>query len=419
MDPFFAARTQMALTLGFHIVIVCVSVVLPLITVLAEWRWLRTGELAYRELARRWAKATGVLFAVGVVSGTVLAFQMGTLWPGLMDRFGQVIGLAFTLEGMTFFLEAIFIGIYLYGWDRLPPRVHLLTGLPIVAAGFLGSIFVISVNSWMQNPRGFELGPGGEVIDVQPWALFTNPMLPHQAAHMIVGALMVGGFLIAGVYATGWLRGRRNLTTRLGFTIPFTIAAVAAPLQIVVGDIASRVVAEHQPLKFAAMEAIETTTSGVPLKAGPIEIPYAVSLLTHFDPHATILGMDEWPVADRPPDGVVHFAFQLMVGIGVALAGLALWYGLAWWRRRDLPSSRLFWIATIPAGGAAAIALLAGWTVTEVGRQPWIVYGVMRTSEAVNPAGGLAAGLYVITAVYLALGVATVAVLRYLGRVRS
>jgi cytochrome d ubiquinol oxidase subunit I len=419
MDPLLAARTQMALTLGFHIVIVCVSVVLPLITVLAEWRWLRTGELAYRELARRWAKATGVLFAVGVVSGTVLAFQMGTLWPGLMDRFGQVIGLAFTLEGMTFFLEAIFIGIYLYSWDRLPPRIHLLTGLPIVAAGFLGSIFVISVNAWMQNPRGFELEPGGEVVDVEPLALFSNPMLPHQAAHMIVAALMVGGFLIAGVYATGWLRGERNRSTRLGFTIPFTIAAIAAPLQIMIGDLASRVVAEHQPLKFAAMEGIKTTTSGVPLKAGPIEIPNAVSLLTHFDPNATIQGLDEWPVADQPPADVVHLAFLLMVGIGLVLAGLALWYGVAWWRRRDLPTSRLFWWCAVPAGVGAAIALLAGWTVTEVGRQPWIVYGVMRTSEAVNPAGGLAAGLYVITAVYLALGVATVAILRYLGKARS
>lgn len=409
----------MALTLGFHIVIVCVSVVLPVLMVLAEWRWLRTRDVAYKALARRWAKAAAVLFAVGVVSGTVLSFQMGTLWPGLMKQYGQVIGLPFTLEAVTFFVEAIFIGIYLYGWDRLPTRVHLLTGLPIVAASVLGSVFVISVNAWMQQPRGFQLGPDGNVVDVEPLALFTNPTLPYQSAHMILAALMVGGFLIASVYAAGWLRRRRDRQARLGFILPFTLAAAVTPVQVVVGDVITRVVSDRQPVKFAAMEGVEQTAAGVPFKVGPVEIPNGLSVLLRFDSDATIQGLDAWPVSEQPPTDVVHLAFQVMVGLGVALAALAVWYGLVWWRRRDLPRSRWFWRASAVAGLGGVVALEAGWTVTEVGRQPWIVYGVMRTAEAVNPAGGLAGGLYAVVAVYTALGVSTVLVLRRFRRSRA
>ncbi|GAA2086074.1 cytochrome ubiquinol oxidase subunit I [Actinomadura alba] len=422
---FAAARTQMAFTLGFHIVLASIGIGLPALMLLADWRALRTGDAVYRELAHRWAKATGVLFAVGAVSGTVLSFEMGTLWPRFMDTYGQVFGVAFALEGIAFFIEAIFIGIYLYGRDRLPPRVHLLTGVPIVLAGLLSAFFVVTVNAWMNQPRGFRL-VDGRVIDVRPLAAMFNPATPPQAAHLILASLMVCSFIVASVYAVALLRDRRRGVTdryhRLGFAIPFTLGAVLTPLQVIVGDWAVRFVADRQPIKFAAMEGIEHTEAGVPLKIGVFEIPNALSIALRFDPDATLRGLDAWPVEDRPPDAIVHLAYQLMIGIGVALLALAFWW--AWTHRhlirarRGRPGGRspvrwspwLLRAATL-AGVGAAIAMEAGWTVTEVGRQPWIVYGVMRTTEAVNPAPGLRFGLYVVLVVYAALAAATISVL--------
>lgn len=411
-----AARSQMAFTLGFHIILASIGVGLPALTALAEWRALRTGDHTYRELARRWAKATGVLFAVGAVSGTVLSFEMGTLWPAFMGTYGQVFGAGFAMEGVAFFIEAIFIGIYIYGWDRLPPRAHLLTAIPIVISGLLSAFFVVTVNAWMNQPRGFRLtqGPDGRpvVTDVKPLAAMFNPATPPQAAHLILASLMVCGFVVASVYAVPLLRGSRDRYHRLGFAIPFTMAAAIAPVQVLVGDWAIRFVADRQPIKFAAMEGVEHTQAGVPFRAGPLEIPNMLSLMLRFDPNATLRGLDSFPADVRPPDAVVHTAFQIMAGLGTALLALGGWAALVWWRRRDLPRSRWFYRAAVPAGVAAVIAMEAGWTVTEVGRQPWIVFGVMRTSEAVNPSGGLRYGLYVVLAVYALLGAATVGVLR-------
>ncbi|MGH3387412.1 MAG: cytochrome ubiquinol oxidase subunit I [Actinomadura sp.] len=423
---FAAARVQMAFTLGFHIILASIGIGLPALTLVAEARALRTGDLVYRELAQRWAKATGVLFAVGAVSGTVLSFEMGTLWPRFMDTYGQVFGVAFALEGIAFFIEAIFIGIYLYGWDRLPPKVHLLTGVPIVVSGLLSAFFVVTVNAWMNQPRGFRL-VDGEVVDVRPLAAMFNPATPPQAAHLILASLMVCSFIVASVYAVALLRDRRRGVVdryhRLGFAIPFTLGAVAAPLQVIVGDWAVRFVADKQPIKFAAMEGIAHTEAGVPLKLGVFEIPNALSLLLRFDANATLRGLDSWPVDARPPDAVVHTAYQLMIGIGVGLLALAAWWALSWWRARsgrrdhaEVSPSPWFLRAATLAGAGAAIAMEAGWTVTEVGRQPWIVYGVMRTTEAVNPAPGLRFGLYIVLAVYVALGAATVSVLRRMRR---
>jgi cytochrome bd ubiquinol oxidase subunit I len=420
-----AARSQMALSLGWHIVLACFGVGMPAVTLLAEWRGLRTGDLNYRLLARRWARAMGLLFAVGAVSGTILSFEMGLLWPGLMGTYGQVIGLPFAMEGIAFFIEAIFLGIYLYAWDRLPPRVHLVTGLPVVVAGVASAFFVVTANAWMNAPTGFDT-VAGRVVSVDPWAAMFNPATPSETTHLILAAFMVSGFGMASVYAVAMLRGRRDRYHRLGFTLPFTVAAVITPVQIVVGDWAARFVAGNQPVKLAAMEGVFRTARGVPLHLGGVavgdrlryalELPDGLSLLVHGDPNALIPGLDQVAPADRPAVNVVHLAFQLMVGCGFALLALAGWALLARLRHRDLPRSAWFLRGASAAGVLAVVAMEAGWVTTEVGRQPWIVYGVLRTADAVNPAPGLRYGFALVAAVYAVLTVVTVLVLRRLAR---
>ncbi|WP_046471829.1 cytochrome ubiquinol oxidase subunit I [Allosalinactinospora lopnorensis] len=420
-----AARAQMALSLGWHIIVACLGVGMPAITLIAEWRGHRTGSPEYQRLAWRWAKAMGVLFAVGAVSGTILSFEMGLLWPGLMGIYGEVIGLPFAMEGIAFFIEAIFLGIYLYTWDRLPPVPHMLSGVPVVVAGVASAFFVVTANAWMQQPVGFDVS-NDRIVAVDPWAAMFNPATPPQTVHMILAAFMVAGFLMASVYAVALLRGRNDRYHRLGFLIPFTVAAVITPIQIGVGDWAAHFVAENQPAKLAAMEGVFDTGRGVPLHLGGVvvddemryslNIPNGLSLLAHWDPNAEITGLEEFPEEDRPPVNVVHWSFQLMVGIGFALLGLAVWQAVAWWRFRTLPRSPWFLRAAALSGVASVLALESGWVVTEVGRQPWIVYGVLRTSEAVNPAPGLVYGFVVVSVVYVVLTVATVYVMRRLAR---
>lgn len=421
-----AARTQMALSLGWHIVIACFGVGMPAITLFAEWRAVRTGDRVYWMLAHRWAQAMGVLFAVGAVSGTILSFEMGVLWPGLMGTFGEVIGLPFTLEGFAFFIEAIFLGIYLYAWDRLPPRVHLLTGIPVCVAGVASAFFVVTANAWMNQPRGFDL-ERGEVVGVDPWAAMFNPATPPQTVHMIIAAFMVAGFGMAAVYAVAMLRGRTDLYHRRGFLLPFTVGAVLAPVQVGVGDWAAKFLATNQPAKLAAMEGVYRTARNVPLHVGGVyqndgmryalEIPSGLSILAHWDPNALIIGLDRFAPADRPPVNIVHWSFQVMVAIGIALLLLGGWLAVTWWRRRRMPRSRWFLAASAAAGVAAPVALEAGWITTEVGRQPWIAWGVLRTADAVTPVPGLYLGLLAVTAVYAVLTVSTIAVLRRLIRV--
>jgi cytochrome d ubiquinol oxidase subunit I len=420
---FMSARVQMAVSLGWHIVIACFGVALPAMTLFVEWRGVRTGDPNYQLLARRWARAMGVLFAVGAVSGTIISFEMGLLWPGLMARFGQVIGLPFALEGFAFFLEAIFLGIYLYAWDRFSPLVHLLSGIPIVLAGIAGAFFVVSANAWMNQPQGFDLA-SGNVTNVNPWQAMFNPATPPQTIHMILAAYMVTGFVTASVYAAAWLRGRRDRYHRLGFAVAFTTAAVLTPIQVGVGDWAAHFVANNQPAKLAAMEGVFETDQGVPLHLGGVAIdgrmryafpiPHGLSLLAHWDPNATVVGLNEFPEDERPAVNVVHPSFQIMVATGFGLLALAAWFALFWWRRRRPPDSPWFWRAATLSGVAAVIALQAGWITTEVGRQPWIVYGTQRTRDAVNPSPGLWVGLMVVLIVYTALTVVSVLVLRRL-----
>lgn len=425
----FAARMQMALSLGWHIVIAVFGVGFPVLVAFAEWRAYRTGDPVYRVLAKRWAKALAVLFAIGAVSGTILSFEFGILWPGWMGTFGEVVGLPFAIEGIAFFIEAIFLGIYLYGWDRLPQKVHALTLVPVAVAGAASAWFVVTANAWMNQPAGFDISTylaTGEVTGVDPWAAMFNPATPPQTVHMLLAAYMVTGFGVAAVYAWGLLRGRRSVYHRRAFAIAFTLGAVFALPQVLVGDWAARFLAEYQPAKFAAMEAIYDTQAGAPLHLGgipvdgevrySIEIPNGLSLLTYRDPDAVVAGLDQVPDDAQPPVAVVHIAFQAMVAIGTGLLALSAVYGWSWWRRRRSPTSRWFLGAAVAAGPLSVVALEAGWIVTEVGRQPWIVYEVMRVSEAVSAAPNLRFGLYGLLMVYTALTSASFYILRRLAR---
>ncbi|HET9051222.1 MAG TPA: cytochrome ubiquinol oxidase subunit I [Candidatus Dormibacteraeota bacterium] len=415
-----AARDQMGVSLGWHIIVASLGVGFPIVILVAEWRGVYRGDAVAMRLARVWSRTAGVLFAVGAVSGTIISFEMGILWPGFLGTFGDVIGLPFALEGFAFFIEAIFVGVYLYGWNRLSARAHLLTGIPIAVSGVLSAFFVVTANAWMNDPRGFRL-VGGKVVDPDPWKAMFNAATPPEAIHLLLASMMVTGFLVAGVYAWAMARGRRDRYHRLGFAIPFVVAAAMAPAQVVAGDFAARYVADRQPAKLAALEAQAQTEQGAGEHIGgvfvdgrlrfAIVIPHALAVLARGNPNATIAGLDSVPAADQPPVNVVHTAFDLMVGIGFGLLGLAVWFAWAWWRTRALPASRWFLWGAVAAGPAAVLATEAGWVTTEVGRQPWIVYGVLRVDQAVSTAPGLFAGFYVLLAVYTLLTVATFAVL--------
>jgi cytochrome bd ubiquinol oxidase subunit I len=424
-DP-VAARSQMGFSLAWHIVLACFGVGLPGLVLFAEWRGIRTGDPVYRLLARRWAKVLGLLFAVGAVSGTILSIELGVLWSGLMSRWGQVIGLPFAIEGIAFFIEAIFLGIYLYGWDRLPPRAHLLSGLPIFAAGLASAFFVVCANAWMNTPTGYTLADG-KIATVDPWAAMFNPATGPETLHMILAALMVTGFGTASVYAVAMLRGRRDRYHRLGLLIPLTGAVILAPVQIGAGDWAAREVATHQPTKLAAMEGLAKTTTGAPEAFGgyfsggklhwALKIPDGLSILAKLNPHARIQGLDATAPSGRPPlVTLVHLSFDAMVAIGFCLLGLGLWLGLCWWRRHDFPGTRWFLRAVAASGVAAVAAMELGWITTEVGRQPWIVYHVLKVANAVNPEPGIQYGFWAVIASYAVLTVITIAVLRRMTR---
>lgn len=432
MTEFLAARLQMALTLGTHIIFACFGIGLPVLLIFAEWRFLNTGDELWKTMAQRWSKAFGVLFAVGAVSGTVLSFELGLLWPEFMGTFGAVIGLPFILEGFAFFTEAIFVGIYLYTWDRLPPKVHWLTAFPIALSGLAGGAFVIAANSWMNVPRGFTM-KDGRVIDADPLAALFNPGMPIQAAHMIVAAFMVTGFMVASCYAWRILRGDTHPVNSRGLLLGLAMGGVSAILQGPVGHEAGALVAEYQPIKLAAMEAQFETTDWAPVRIGgvpdmearetnlAIEVPGGLSFIAYGDPAATVKGLNDFPDDELPPVAVVHFAFQTMVGIGTLLMGLAAWTAWRAWKQKKAQqliedSPRFLWCVLL-AGPLSIVALEAGWVVTEVGRQPWIVYGVMRTAAAVTDSPGILLLFVVTISVYVVLVVGSIATLLHLARV--
>jgi cytochrome bd ubiquinol oxidase subunit I len=422
-----AARNQMAFTLGFHIVLASLGVAFPAMMLIAEWRGRKRDDAEALLLARRWSKVVAVTFAVGAVTGTVLSFEFGLLWPEFMRRFGGAFGIGFAIEGIFFFLEAIFIAIYIYGWDRLSPRAHLWSGVPIVLTGIGGAFSVIAANAWMNQPQGFSLGTDGTVTDVQPLDVIWNPATPYEFLHMLLAAYMVTGFLVASIYAVGMLRGRRDRYHRIGMAIPLCVAAIATPLQLFVGDTAARAVADDQPAKFAAIECIykggddQTEYLGGICTDGKVKyaigIPGLDSLLVGFSTDTDVTGLNQIPDNEEPPARtMLHLSFDTMVGIGTALMGLALWLGFLLWRRRTVPDGKWFLRAVSVSGAAAIVAMWCGWIVTEVGRQPWIVNGFMRTEDAVTKADGLWWVYAFTVSLYIALGVAAVLVVRTLAR---
>ncbi len=423
MTELVVARAQMAMLFAFHILFAVAGMGMPVLMVIAERAHLRTGHPVYAELARRWAKGTAVLFAVGAVSGTVLSFELGLLWPRFMEFAGGVIGLPFALEGFAFFTEAIFLGIYLYGWDRVSPRLHLASGVLVALGGILSGIFVVTANAWMNSPAGFTLS-GGRPIDVSPLAAMGNPSSATETIHMTLAAFVASGFAVAGIHAFLLLKNRENLFHRKALEIALAVGCTAALLQPLSGDMSARFVARNQPVKLAALEGQFETMRGAPLRIGgipdvatrttrfAIEVPKGMSLLAYHDPDARVRGLADFPRDEWPDPIPVHLAFQAMVAGGTTLALVSLVAAWFAWKKREGLFGRRFLIAVALCGPVGLLCVEAGWGVTEMGRQPWAIRGVMRTAEAVTPVGGLLLPFAFFSLLYLGLGAASVWLLR-------
>jgi len=414
MSDLVAARLQMGMSLAFHIVFAVIGIAMPVLMVVAEQRWQRTREPVYLDLARRWARGTAILFAVGAVSGTVLSFELGLLWPGFMRFAGPIIGMPFSLEGFAFFTEAIFLGIYLYGWERVSERAHRCAGIMVAVSGALSGIFVVIANAWMNTPTGFDI-VDGQAVNVRPLAAMANPATIPQVVHMTLAAYAATGFGVAGIHAALILRGRSAGFHRHALAIALLVGAPTAILLPLSGHYLTTHVARHQPAKFAAMEALFETQARAPMTLGGwpdvearrtrfgIEVPSLLSWLAHNDPNAVVRGLDSIPRADWPNVPVIHWSFQLMVGLGTYLAVVGVW--AVWLLRKKAPleQRRRFLRAVAIGTPMGFLAIEAGWIVTELGRQPWVIYGVMRTADAVTPVPGQLFRTGVFTLIYVFL----------------
>ena len=425
----------MEVSLGFHMIFSAIGMALPAFMCAAEWLHLRTGRPHYLGLAKTWAKATSLLFAIGAVSGTALSFELGLLWPRFMEFSGASIGSAFALEGYAFFIEAIFIGLYLYGWDRISPRAHFFAGIVVALSGTASGTLVIAANAWMQAPRGFQLVDGA-LTDIDPLGPFQSPSWIPMSLHTTLSAYIAVAFALAGIYAAGMLRGRDGARPRSALRIAMAVGAVAAILQLVSGDVLARVTAKHQPAKLAAMEALYETQRGAPFTIGGIpddatgsvrfgvEIPAALSLLIAHDADAEVTGLDAFPPDERPPTLLVHLAFDVLVGCGMALTGVGALYWFVWLRRlrgrgADTTFPRWLLRALVLASPLGFVAIETGWIVSEVGRQPWVVFGLMRTRDAVTHAPGVVGTFYGFVVLYAALGAVLVYFLRRIAHKES
>jgi cytochrome d ubiquinol oxidase subunit I len=429
MSNLLAARSQMAVSLAFHIIFAEIGIAIPLMMTIAEWRWLRTGNSVYLDLAKRWAKGTAILFAVGAVSGTVLSFELGLLWPEFMRFAGAIIGMPFSLEGFAFFTEAIFLGIYLYGWERIPPRAHLAAGALVAISGALSGIFVVIANAWMNAPTGFRI-IDGQPQDVDPVAAMANPAALSQTIHMTIAAYAATALAVAGIHAYVLRRrGGASLSEAMAamhrgaLSVALSIGIPAAIVQPISGDLSARFVAHWQPVKLAAMEGQFHTESGAPLRIGgwpnedrrqtrfALEIPRGLSLLAFHDLNAVVRGLDEFPRDEWPPVAIVHVAFQLMIGLGSTMAIVAVWAAWVGIRRKQLlydSKDRALLLALIVVAPFGFLATEAGWFATEVGRQPWIIFGVLRTRDAVTQMPGLIIPFVSISILYCCLGVVVI-----------
>jgi cytochrome bd ubiquinol oxidase subunit I len=420
------AREEMAVSLGFHIILSCFGVAFPAMIFVMHRRGIVANDPIALRLAKRWSKVAAVLFAIGAVSGTVLSFEMGLLWPGLMGRFGDVLGLPFGFEGLSFFCEAIFLGIYLYGWGRMPPRLHLAMLLPIAVSGVVGTFCVVAVNSWMNHPTGFQIH-GGKVTDVDPWAAMFNSLVWLQFVHMWLGAFMLVGLVVAAVYAANLLRSGGDATNRLGFTVPFVFASVASVSQPIVGHVLGLQVGTMQPAKLAAFElALETEPGPAPMRLGgffidgvvrwALTIPKIGSIITRGSFDAPIPGLDTVPRSDWPPVNITHWSFQVMVGIGTLLALAAALFWIARRLGRDPLNNRWYLRFAVLAGPLGVICLEAGWVATEVGRQPWTVWHVLRTVDAASWSPAIWWSYISVLVLYLGMAVGATVVLRSMVR---
>lgn len=414
MTDLFAARTQMALSLGFHIIFACIGMAMPFLMAVSHWKWLRTKKSVYYNLTKAWSKGVAIFFATGAVSGTVLSFELGLLWPKFMEHAGAIIGMPFSWEGAAFFLEAIALGIYLYGWHRIPAWWHWGSGVVVGISGVLSGLFVVCANAWMNTPAGFDW-VNGAAQNIDPWAAMFNPSALGQGIHMIISAFEATGFAVAGVHAIGLLRNKQSEFHLKAFKIALVFGAVAALVQPLSGDLLAKTVALRQPAKLAAMEALFKTAKPAPLMIGGIpdeenqtvkygiEIPNLLSFLAHGDWTAEVAGLDTIPKENWPPVLPVHLAFQVMVGLGtflMILGGAGLVFLFKFKPMLLNPWFLRFCVLAIPMG---YIAMEAGWIVTEVGRQPWIIYGIMKTADAVTPMPGLVYSLTFFVGIYLFL----------------
>jgi cytochrome bd ubiquinol oxidase subunit I len=419
MDDFIAARSQMALSLGFHIIFSCIGMVMPFFMAVAHYFWLKTHDPVYRNITKAWSKGVAIFFATGAVSGTVLSFELGLLWPGFMQHAGPIFGMPFSLEGTAFFIEAIALGFFLYGWDRFNPWFHWFTGVIVGISGIVSGILVVSANSWMNSPAGFDYVKG-QYLNIDPIKAMFNTAWFEQALHMSIAAFAATGFAVAGIHALMILRKKNARFHYMAFRIAIVFAAVAALLQPLSGDISARDVARRQPAKLAAMEAHFKTERQAPLIIGgipdtknkqvnyAIKLPGLLSLMTYDDFNAEVKGLDQVPEADQPPIAITHYAFQVMVGFGMLMLALAVLYFIALFRQRKWFGKEWFLKLFAFATPAGFIAVEAGWTVTEVGRQPWIIQDIMRTAEAVTPMPGIRYTFYLFTAVYLSLSLVVI-----------
>ena len=414
MSDLLAARYQMAISLGFHIIFSAIGIAMPFLMAIAHWRWLRTGKPVYLDLTKAWSKGVAIFFATGAVSGTVLSFELGLLWPRFMEKAGAVIGMPFSWEGTAFFLEAIALGLFLYGWKRLPAWVHWGSGLFVGISGVVSGLFVICANGWMNSPTGFDW-VNGQAVNIDPWAAMFNPAAWSEGLHMTIAAFEATGFAVAGVHAILLLKNPGSLLHRHAYRIALTVAAVAAILQPLAGDFIAKDVAKRQPLKLAAMEALFVTSQPAPLVIGGfpsvkdrtvhfgIEVPRLLSFLANGDFSSEVKGLDAFPEENWPRVGIVHLAFDFMVGVGSFLAVLGLGSLLLAWKAERLLVDPRFLKGVAVALPLGFLALEAGWIVTEVGRQPWIIYGIMKTADAVTPMKGLIYPMALFSSVYLLL----------------
>ncbi len=428
MSELLAARAQMGTSLAFHIVFAALGVGLPLLLCIAEGLALWRKDAAWMMLTRRWTKAFALLFAIGAVSGTILSFEIGLLWPTYTKFSGSIIGLPFALEGFAFFLEAVFLGLYLYGWERLSPRAHWLCSFPLWIAGAASAWFIVSANSWMNTPAGFEM-KNGQVTGINPFQAIFNPSTPYETTHMLLAAYVATGFGIATVYAIAMLRGKRGEYYRKGLLLGMAMGAIAIPLKIFSGDMNARFLLDAQPAKLAAMEGVFHTGKGVPLKIlgivddktgqilYAIEIPDGLSILGTGNPNGTITGLDAYAPNNRPDPFFVHPSFDGMVGSGFFTLFIAGVFWLLYFRRKRLvPENRLLLWGIVLSGPLSFIAIELGWMVTELGRQPWVIYGILRTQDAVTTAPGLDVSFAAFSGIYVVLAITLTVLLLRLAR---